>query len=158
MELIFLWKFVHLLAACVLLGAGLGIAFFMLTANRTQHPGVITVTARIAVVANLIFITAGMVVLPLSGWALARAIGLAPLEESWIVLSIYLYLFVALCWLPVVFIQMRMRNLAREAAMTTKTLSDEYRRLFVLWFCLGWPALAAVIAIFALMVWQPRVW
>jgi uncharacterized membrane protein len=109
-------------------------------------------------VANLIFITAGMVVLPLSGWPLARSIGLLPLEESWIVLSIFLYLFVLLCWLPVVFIQIRMRDLAREAAMTTKKLPDQYRRLFVLWFCLGWPALAAVVAIFVLMVWQPRVW
>jgi uncharacterized membrane protein len=158
MELIFIWKFVHVLGACVLLGAGLGIAFFLFTANRTQHPGMIAVTTRIAVVANLIFITAGMVVLPLSGWPLARSIGLLPLEESWIVLSIFLYLFVLLCWLPVVFIQIRMRDLAREAAMTTKKLPDQYRRLFVLWFCLGWPALAAVVAIFVLMVWQPRVW
>jgi uncharacterized membrane protein len=158
MELIFLWKFVHMLAACVLLGAGLGIAFFVFAANRTDHPGVIAVTVRIAVVANLIFIIAGMVVLPLSGWALARAIGVLPLEESWIVLSTYLYLFVALCWLPVVFILFRMRNLARDAAMTAKSLPDEYRRLFVIWFCLGWPALAAVVAIFVLMVWQPRVW
>ena len=100
MELIFLWKFVHVLGACVLLGAGLGIAFFMFTANRTRHPGVIAVTTRIAVVANLTFITAGMAVLLLSGWALARAIGLFPLEESWIVLSMFLYLFVLLCWLP----------------------------------------------------------
>ena len=89
---------------------------------------------------------------------MARAIGFFPLEESWIVLSIYLYLFVGACWLPVVFILFRMRNLARDAAMTTKMLPDEYRRLFVLWFCLGWPALAAVVAIFALMVWQPRLW
>jgi uncharacterized membrane protein len=51
-----------------------------------------------------------------------------------------------------------MRNLAREAAMTTKKLPDQYRHLFILWLCLGWPALAAVVAIFALMVWQPRVW
>ena len=158
MEVIFLWKFMHVLGACVLLGAGLGIAFFVFAANRTHHAGVIAVTTRIAAVANLIFIIAGMVVLPLSGWALARAIGFFPLEESWIVLSIYLYLFVGACWLPVVFILFRMRNLARDAAMRTKMLPDEYRRLFVLWFCLGWPALAAVVAIFALMVWQPRLW
>jgi len=158
MELIFIWKFVHVLGACVLLGTGLGIAFFVLVAHRTHHPGVIAVTARFAVVANLIFITAAILVLPLGGWALARAIGLFPLEESWIVLSIYLYLFVVLCWLPALFIQIRMRNLAREAAVTTKELPAEYRRLYVLWFCLGWPALAAVVAIFALMVWQPRFW
>jgi uncharacterized membrane protein len=158
MELIFIWKFVHVLGACVLLGTGLGIAFFVFVAHRTHHPGVIAVTARLAATANLIFITAAMVVLPISGWGLARAIGLWPLEESWIVLSIYLYLFVLLCWLPALFIQIRMRNLAREAAVTTKKLPAEYRRLFVLWLCLGWPALAAVVAIFALMVWQPRYW
>jgi uncharacterized membrane protein len=158
MNLIYIFKLIHLLGASVLFGTGLGIAFFMFMAHRTGHAGVIAVTARFVVVADFIFTATAVVVQPLSGWALARAIGLFPLEESWIVLSILLYLFVGLCWLPVVFIQIRMRDLAHEAAVTTKKLPTEYRRLFWIWFGLGWPAFAAVFAIFVLMIWQPRFW
>jgi uncharacterized membrane protein len=95
---------------------------------------------------------------PVSGWLLARSIGLSPLDESWIVLSLLLYVLVGLCWLPVVFIQMRMRKLAHEAAVDAKPLPEAYRRLFRIWFVLGWPAFAGVLAIFALMIWQPRWW
>jgi len=71
-------------------------------------------------------------------------------------LSLLIYVLVGLCWLPVVFIQMRMRKLAHEAAINSTPLPGEYRRLFRIWFWLGWPAFAGVLAIFALMIWQPH--
>ena len=156
MEFIFLFKFVHILGAAVLFGTGLGIAFFMLMAHRTGHAGVIAVTARFVVIADFIFTATAVVVQPLSGLALAWAIGLAPFQESWIVVSFLIYILVGLCWLPVVFIQIRMRNLAREAALNARPLPKEYHRLFRIWFALGWPAFVGVILIFALMIWQPR--
>jgi uncharacterized membrane protein len=156
MQFIFFYKFIHVLGASVLFGTGLGIAFFMFMANRTGHAGVIAIVARFVVIADLIFTATAVVVQPVSGVALAWAIGLSPLDEPWIVLSLLLYVVVGLCWLPVVFIQMRMRNLANDAAINSKPLPDTYRRLFRIWFWLGWPAFAGVIAIFALMVWQPR--
>jgi uncharacterized membrane protein len=156
MELIFIFKFVHLLGASVLFGTGLGIAFFMFMANRTGHPGVIAITSRFVVLADFIFTATSVVVQPLSGFALASAIGLSPLEESWIVWSLLLYVLVGLCWLPVVFIQIRMRNLARDAAVNSEPLPDEYRRLFRIWFWLGWPAFIGVLVIFVLMIWQPH--
>jgi uncharacterized membrane protein len=158
MESIFVYKFVHVLGASVLFGTGLGIAYFMFMAHRTGHAGVIAVTARFVVLADLVFTATAVVVQPVSGILLAWAIGLAPLEEPWIVLSLLLYVVVGLCWLPVVFIQMRMRQLAHEAAVNSKPLPDAYHRLFRIWFVLGWPAFAAVLAIFALMIWQPRWW
>jgi uncharacterized membrane protein len=158
MEGIFLLKFIHALGASVLFGTGLGIAYFMFMAHRTGHAGVIAVTARFAVLADLIFTATAVVVQPVSGVLLAWSIGLSPLEESWIVVSLLLYVLVGLCWLPVVFIQIRMRNLARDAAVNSKPLPDEYSRLFRIWFTLGWPAFAGVIGIFALMTWQPRWW
>ena len=158
MESILLLKFIHVLGASVLFGTGAGIAFFMLMAHRTGHAGVIAVTARFVVIADFIFTATAVLVQPVSGVALAWAIGLSPLEEPWIVLSILIYIFVGLCWLPVVFIQMRMRNLANDAAINGKPLPDQYRLLFRIWFALGWPAFAGVIAIFALMTWQPRWW
>ena len=156
MESIFFWKFIHVLGASVLFGTGIGIAFFMLMAHRTGHAGVIAVTARFVVIADLIFTATAVVVQPVSGFALAWAIGLSPLREPWIVVSILIYILVGLCWLPVVFIQMRMRDLANDAAINGKPLPDRYRRLFRIWFALGWPAFAGVIAIFVLMIWQPN--
>jgi uncharacterized membrane protein len=158
MESIFIYKFIHVLGASVLFGTGLGIAYFMLMAHRTGHAGVIAVTARFVVLADLIFTATAVVVQPVSGWLLARSIGLSPLEESWIVVSLLLYVLVGLCWLPVVFIQMRMRTLAHEAAVDAKPVPEAYRRLFRIWFVLGWPAFVGVLAIFALMIWQPRWW
>jgi len=156
MEFIFIYKFIHLLGASVLFGTGLGIAFFMFMAHRTGHAGVIAVTLRFVVMADFIFTATSVVVQPLSGFALAWAIGLSPLDELWIVLSLILYVAVGLCWLPVVFIQIRMRNLAKDAAVNAKPLPDAYRRLFRIWFVLGWPAFAGVLAIFVLMIWQPH--
>jgi uncharacterized membrane protein len=156
MEFIYIFKLIHLLGASVLFGTGLGIAFFMFTAHRTDHAGVIAVTLRFVVIADFIFIATAVVLQPLSGFALAWAIGLSPSEEFWIVLSLILYAAVGLCWLPVVFIQIRMRNLAQDAAVNAKPLPDAYRRLFRIWFALGWPAFAGVIAIFVLMIWQPH--
>ena len=94
----------------------------MLMAHRTGHAGVIAVTARFVVIADLIFTATAVVVQPVTGFALARAIGLSPLDEPWMVLSILIYIFVGLCWLPVVFIQMRMRKLANDAAVNGKPL------------------------------------
>ena len=156
MEFIYIYKFIHVLGASVLFGTGLGIAYFMFMAHRTGHAGVIAVTARFVVLADLIFTATAVVVQPVSGWLLALSIGLSPLDESWIVLSLLLYVLVGVCWLPVVFIQIRMRKLAHEAAVNAKPLPDAYRRLFRIWFVLGWPAFAGVLAIFALMIWQPR--
>jgi len=156
MEFIFIYKFIHLLGASVLFGTGLGIAFFMFMANRTGHAGVIAVVARFVVIADFVFTATAVVVQPVSGVALAWAIGLSPPQEAWIVLSVLLYIMVGLCWLPVVFIQMRMRNLAHDAAVNEKPLPEAYHYLFRIWFWLGWPAFAGVIAIFALMIWQPR--
>jgi len=155
---IFALKFAHLLGAAVLFGTGLGIAFFMFMAHRTGHAGVIAVVARLVVIADFVFTATAAVVQPVSGVALAWAIGLSPLQESWIVVSLALYALVGLCWLPVVFIQIKIRNLAREAALTGKPLPDAYYRLYRIWFWLGWPAFASVVAIFALMTWQPRFW
>jgi uncharacterized membrane protein len=158
MDLIFILKIVHLLGAAVLFGTGIGIAFFMLMAHRTGNASVIAYTARIVVIADFIFTASAVVLQPISGFALAYAIGLSPLDESWIMVSIVLYVLVGLCWLPVVFIQMRIRDLAHAAAVSDAPLPDAYYRLFRIWFVLGWPAFVGVIVIFVLMTWQPHWW
>jgi uncharacterized membrane protein len=156
-DLQFALKLAHIIGAAVLFGTGLGIAFFMLMAHRTHNAVVIAATARIVVVADAVFIATAVIAQPLTGAALIHAIGYS-WHAPWIAVSIALYVFTGVCWLPVVWIQARLRRLAEDAARRNVPLPDEYRRLFGIWFVLGWPAFLSVIAIFAVMVWKPQLW
>ncbi|MDO9488941.1 MAG: DUF2269 domain-containing protein [Sphingomonadaceae bacterium] len=149
-----LLKLVHLLSAAVLFGTGIGIAFFFFWARRTDDAATVAAVSPIVVVADLIFTATAVVVQPLSGAALAVASGWS-LTEPWLLATYALYLLIGLCWLPVVVMQMRMARLAAEAAAAGQRLGDDFRRLYRWWFALGWPAFAALIAIYALMIWKP---
>jgi len=94
------------------------------------------------------------VVQPLTGWAMMLLVGYS-IFHFWIKATLVLYVAVGLCWLPVVWIQMQMRELAAAAARDGTVLPARYQRLFRLWFILGWPAFLGVLAIFALMIWKP---
>lgn len=147
-------KFLHVIGASVLLGTGAGIAFFMLLAHRQGNPTLVAGVARIVVIADFVFTATAVIAQPVTGVLLALYAGY-PLTEGWIVLSIVLYLVTGAFWLPVVWMQMRMRDLATEAVRTGSDLSPAYHRLFRLWFAFGFPAFAAVIAIFWLMIAKP---
>jgi uncharacterized membrane protein len=149
-------RLLHILGATVLFGTGLGIAFFMLMAHRTRDAALIAHTARVVVIADALFTATAVVIQPLTGLGLARLIGYS-LTEPWLALSLVLYVLVGACWLPVVWIQLRLRDLA-AAAREGMALPAAYDRLFRIWFALGWPAFAGVIAIFVLMVWKPTAW
>jgi len=154
---LFALKLVHVLGAAVLFGAGVGIAFFMFMAHRTGDAATIAQVARIVVIADALFTASAVIVQPITGGLLAWMMGYSP-WEFWIVASLVLYVLVGACWLPVVWIQSELRNLADEAARNSAALPPRYDRLFHVWFILGWPAFIAVIAIFALMIWKPRLW
>jgi uncharacterized membrane protein len=156
-DLALLLKLVHVLGAAVLFGTGAGIAFFMLMAHRTRDAATIAATARVVVIADAIFTAGAVIIQPISGAALAWSIGY-PLSASWIVASLALYVLVGLCWLPVVWIQIQLRDLARASAGQGKPLPPRYFSLFRVWFWLGWPAFLGVVAIFALMLWKPALW
>ena len=156
-EYAFALKFIHILAAAVLFGTGLGIAFITWTAHRTRDVATIAAIAPVVVLADTVFIATAVIVQPVSGVLLAWSIGYS-LLDGWIAASLILYVLVGVCWLPVVGIQIRMRDLARAALKNTAPLPSEYRRLYVIWFWLGWPAFAGVLAIFALMIWKPVAW
>jgi uncharacterized membrane protein len=155
-ELIYVFKFVHLLAAAAMLGTWLGIAVFMTLAHRSSNTSVVAVTSRFAVSVEKIVMIAALALQPLSGFALAGAIGVTPFDEFWIVVSLALYSVVVAVWLVVLRIEIRIRDMTRQAAIDGVLLSDAYRRLFRLYRALVWPALAVVAVLFALMIWQPR--
>ncbi len=154
MTLYFALKFLHVIGAAVLLGTGAGIAFFMLLAHRTGDAATIAGIARIVVIADFLFTATAVVAQPVTGLLLARKVGYT-LSEGWIVLSMLLYLVTGAFWLPVVWMQMRMRDLAAAAACEARPLPIEYNRLFRLWFAFGFPAFAAVLGIFWLMIAKP---
>lgn len=147
-------RWAHVLGACVLIGTGAGIAFFMLMAHRTRDAALIAHVAGTVVVADMLFTASAVIVQPITGVLLARGMGW-PLTTPWILWSVALYLFIGLCWLPVVWIQARLRDLARAAAASDEPLPPLYDRLFRWWFALGWPAFGAILALLALMVMRP---
>ena len=156
-DLLLALKLAHIIGAAVLFGTGLGIAFFMWMAHRTRNPAVIAHTARVVVIADTVFTATAVIAQPLTGAALIHAIGYS-WAQPWIVVSLALYVFIGVCWLPVVWIQARLRRLAEDAACRNAALPADYHRLFGVWFVLGWPAFLSVIAIFAVMVWKPQFW
>ncbi|OWK18492.1 membrane protein [Mesorhizobium amorphae CCBAU 01583] len=151
-----LLRWVHVIGATVLFGTGAGIAFFMLMAQRTGRADIVAHVAGTVVIADTMFTATAVIVQPISGVLLAQAMGW-PLSEGWIVLSLLLYVVTGLFWLPVVWIQIRIRNLARQAAIENRPLPAEEKRLFRIWFACCFPAFAAVLAILWLMVTRPEI-
>ena len=150
-----LLKYVHIIGASVLLGTGAGIAFFMLMAHRMGDPSLVAGVARIVVIADFIFTATAVVLQPITGLLLVWWAGYS-LSEGWILLSILLYFVTGAFWVPVVFMQIKMRDLAMRAAAEQKPLPEAYHRIFWRWFAFGFPAFGAVVAIFWLMIARPQ--
>lgn len=153
-DLILRW--LHVIGACVLLGTGAGIAFFMLMAHRSNDPKIVAHTAGIVALADLLFTTTAVILQPITGALLAWRIGWL-LSEGWIVLSLVLYVLTGLFWLPVVWVQLRMRDYARTAMEQGTPLPPDYHRLFRFWFACGVPAFLAVLTILWLMIARPAI-
>jgi len=146
--------FLHVIGAVVLLGTGAGIAFFMVVSHHSRDPALIAHVAGIVVLADTLFTATAAVAQPMTGYLLAREVGWA-LTEGWVALSLALYLVVGAFWLPVVWMQIRMRNLSRQAREAGAALPEAYFRLYRWWFACGFPAFAAVLAILWLMLTKP---
>jgi uncharacterized membrane protein len=147
-------RWLHVIGACVLLGTGAGIAFFMAMAHRTGNAAMVAHTARIVVIADWLFTASAIVVQPITGALLAQALGWS-WSEGWLVLSLILYVVTGCFWLPVVWMQAKMRDLAAEAARTNTPLPERYHRLYRAWFACGFPAFFAVLTILWLMLARP---
>ena len=130
--------------------------FFMLAAHLEGKPAVIAGVARIVVIADLIFTATAVIAQPITGTLLALEAGYS-LREGWITWSIVLYVFMGAFWLPVVWMQLRLRDLASDAAKKGIPLPDEYHRIFWHWCAFGVPAFAAVALIFWMMIAKPQI-
>lgn len=147
-------KWVHVLSATVLFGTGVGSAFYLLSVSLSRDTRAVALVARRVVQADWLFTATTMVVQPLTGWWMARLAGI-PLDTPWLAWSIGLYVFAGACWLPVVWLQLRMRDLAQAAVLVDAPLPAAYWRLLWRWVALGFAAFFAFLGVFYLMVAKP---
>ena len=156
---VYLWiKTVHVLSSVVLVGTGFGSAFYLYFVNRSGSVAAQAVVSRLVVRADLWMTTPAVVIQPLSGIAMAHLAGW-PLTTPWILLTLGLYGLAGACWLPVVALQVRMAALAEGAARRgDRALPAAYWAMARWWEGLGYPAFAAMVAVFGLMVMKPALW
>ncbi|KAF1067771.1 MAG: hypothetical protein GAK45_01568 [Pseudomonas citronellolis] len=146
-----LLKTLHILSSTLLFGTGLGSAYYAWRAWCSGNLEVIRVTFRHLVTADWLFIATTAVFQPLSGIGMAHMAGW-PLTQGWLLWSLVLYVLAGLCWLPVVWLQIRVRDLAEQAHARGEALPPRAFLYMRWWFALGWPAFLAFMAIFYLMV------
>jgi uncharacterized membrane protein len=147
-------KWIHILSSTVLFGTGVGSAFYLLMASLKRDPVVLAQVARWVVIADWMFTATTVVIQPVTGLYMAKLVGM-DLSARWLSVSMVLYAIAVACWLPVVWLQMRMRDIANAAAGQGHPLPASYQRYFVAWVVLGVPAFLAFIAIFYLMTAKP---
>jgi len=154
MDLDFLAKWLHILSSTVLFGTGIGTAFQMVMAIRTRRAETVASVASAVVLADWVFTTPAGLIQPATGLWLIHLTG-HPWNAPWLMATYALYVLAFLCWVPVVWLQYRIRDLARAAHAAGAPLPDAAIRLWRIWFALGWPAFTALVAVFWLMVSKP---
>lgn len=147
-------KWLHILSSTLLFGTGIGSAFYMFFASLTRDVRAIAVVVRYVVIADTVFTATTVVIQPLTGYRLARLLGF-PLTAFWLEWSIGLFLLAGACWLPVVWMQVRMSRMAQAAVRDGTELPPLYWRYFRWWTALGVPAFLALVVVFYLMVAKP---
>lgn len=152
-----LLKWIHIISSTFLFGTGVGSAFYKLMADLGGDQRHIAHTNRNVVLADWLFTTPTAIIQPVSGVMLARMLGF-PMSSPWLLASIGLYVIIMASWIPVVFIQMRMHRMSRDAVAGGQTLGREYRRLLWQWIVLGVVAFFAMTSVFYLMVSKPPLW
>ncbi len=148
-----LLKMIHIISAVVVAGTGTGIAFFMFMAHRSSNVAAIAVTARHVVLADWLFTTPAVITQLVSGVLLMNLLGYS-FQSTWFYWVIGLFIFIGLCWLPVIAIQYKLKSFAAEA-LETGVLAPGFKTMMRWWTALGIPAFIAIIVIFWLMVFKP---
>ena len=147
-------KWIHILSAILMFGTGLGSAFYKYFTDRSGNLAAIAVTNRLVVWADWIFTTPTVLIQPLTGFWMLQLLGV-PLDQQWLWISVGLYVIAGACWLPVVVLQIRMRDEAEHCIRSNSRLSPRYYRSMRYWFWLGVPAFVAMLLVTWLMVGRP---
>ena len=146
-------KILHILSAVIVAGTGAGIAFFMFMANRSNNPQAIKITAKHVILADWIFTLPGVITLIITGPLLMSKLGYS-FSSPWFYWVCGLFLFIGLCWIPVLKIQYKLYELSKNT-VSSNDVSPEFKKLMHLWAALGIAAFSAILIIFWLMVFKP---
>lgn len=149
-----LLKWAHILSSVLLVGTGFGSAFYLFFIHRSRNVQAIAEVSSLVVRADFWFTTPAVLVQPVTGLAMANMAGY-PLDQPWLVWSYGLYLLAGACWLPVVWLQIRMARIASAAANDGGALPARYWRYARQWERLGYPAFLAMLGVYGLMVLKP---
>lgn len=147
-------KTIHILSSTILFGTGIGIAFFMFRSHFTDNIQEKMYAARNTVLADYLFTLPAVILQPATGIWLVWQGGYG-WGDLWLVSTYVIYTIAGLCWLPVVWIQIQLKNMAAASAQDGTALPERYHSLFKTWFLLGWPAFTGIVAVFFLMVFKP---
>ncbi|WP_371763289.1 DUF2269 family protein [Massilia sp.] len=147
-------KWLHILSSTFLFGTGIGSAWYMLFASLSRDVRAIAVVSKYVVIADWLFTATTAVVQPATGFTMVHLAGY-PMSSRWIMWSLMLYVLAGACWLPVVWLQMRLRDMAADAARDGTPLPALYWTYFRTWVALGVPAFIAFVFIFWFMVAKP---
>jgi uncharacterized membrane protein len=156
MNLYLFLKTLHIVSSVVLVGTGFGSAFYLFCINRSQNLAAQAEVAKVVVLADWIFTTPAVIFQPLSGYALIVMAGYS-FNTSWVILSTILYFFAGMCWLPVVYLQLKMKKMAEVAVVSNSSLPTLYYIYARRWEYLGYPAFVSMLGVYYLMVNKPEV-
>ncbi len=148
-------KTLHILSSVLIVGTGFGTAYYLFFTNRLGRVSSIADVARLVVRADWWFTTPAVIFQPISGLWLAHMAGWA-WDTPWIVLSVVLFAITGACWLPVVWLQVRLARMAEQAAARQQELPARYWRYARRWEWLGYPAFIAMLGVYFLMVLKPE--
>lgn len=149
------WKTLHIISSVLLVGTGFGTAFYLFMANRMGNVAAIATVAKLVAKADWWFTTPAVIIQPISGIMMAQIVGWSLFSTPWLVAALILYALAGICWLPVVWLQLKMRDIAVACAANGQELPPLYWRYARYWELLGYPAFTAMVVVFALMVFKP---
>ena len=147
-------KYIHIISSTILFGTGIGSAFYMFIANRRKNIENIYFTVKYVVIADWLFTTPAVIIQLISGTALVKIAG-HEFTDLWVIWAYTLSFFVFICWAPVVWMQIKMRDMAQYALKNNTKLPDKYWQMDKWWIALGSIAFPAVMIIFYFMVFKP---
>jgi uncharacterized membrane protein len=144
-------KYIHIMSATIMFGTGIGTAFFMLMAYCSKNIEAIKTTARTVVIADWLFTLPTVIIQPITGIMLMQVLNYS-YRSFWFHASVGLYVLAGLCWIPVVFMQIKMREISKST--TSQVLPASFHRLMRYWIGFGIIAFSALILVYVLMVWK----
>lgn len=149
-----LLKWIHILSSTILFGTGIGSAFYLFMANRRKDVAGIYFATRHVVIADWVF-TAPSVIVQLATGLWMLQLGGYGLSDAWIKWGLILYFLAGACWVPVVWMQIKMRDMAKRALADNSDLPALYWKMDKWWVMLGSIAFPAIVIVFYLMVFKP---